>query len=108
EDLLQKIILPADILAAMKVNVHGPSADVEGHTYDMDLLTQAQSEAVNGRPASVLDRTGRQKLYLYPDPTAAGVGLKLQVGNATETKNWRDPVFPVLLDDVGARIAFLE
>lgn len=108
EPLLQKIKLPAEILAEMKVTVQGPSLDVDEHTYDLEALSDAQAEALRGKPSSVKERSGDQVLYLERDGAAEGLVLKMRTDPSGAAKNWRDPMFGVLLDRVAERMAHLE
>jgi tetratricopeptide (TPR) repeat protein len=107
-DLLQKLDLPADVLSGLGLTAHGPSISVEGGEFDLVAFWAAQADAVNGRSAHVADRTGKRGLTFVREDLPKGIALRISDSASVEVKIWRDSAYPLLVDDVAKRIAYLE
>lgn len=107
-ELLQKLDLAPEVLKAIGLAAQGPAISIEGSDFDFAAFWAAQTEAINHRQGFVVDRTGTRELAFVRQDVAEGVALRVKDSAAAEPKVWREPAYPLMLDDTAERIAFLE
>lgn len=105
-ELREQVNLPADVLAAMAVKVHGPGVGLEGRQFDLATFSAAQAEALAKGTAKLVDRDRKVEWKLDREPGLDPV-LKVTFPDGA-MKIWQDPEFAVLVPEVAERMERLE
>ncbi|MES1167805.1 MAG: hypothetical protein ABUL61_01410, partial [Oleiharenicola lentus] len=105
-DLREHVNLPADVLAAMEVKVHGPGVGLEGLQFDLAEFSAAQAEALAKGTAKLASRDGKVEWKLEREP-GKDLALKVTMPDG-QVKIWQDPEFAALVPEVAERIERLE
>lgn len=105
-ELREQVNLPADVLAAMGVKVHGPTLSLEGLPFDLAEFSAAQAEALAKGSARLADRDRKIEWRVDRDPEKE-LTLKVTLPDGS-IKTWQDPEFAVLVSDVAERMGRLE
>lgn len=106
EELRAHVDLPADVLAVMKVKVHGPSVGLDGHEFDLAEVSAAQAEALARGTSKLRDRDRKVEWTLNRNAENEAV-LTVTFPDG-QVKTWKDPEFAVLAPNVADRIGRLE
>jgi tetratricopeptide (TPR) repeat protein len=105
-ELREQVNLPADVLAAMAVKVHGPGVGLEGRQFDLATFCAAQAEALAKGTAKLVDRDRKVEWKLDREPGLDPV-LKVTFPDSA-VKIWQDPEFAVLVPEMAERMERLE
>ncbi len=105
-ELREQVDLPADVLAAMGVKVHGPTLALDGLPFDLAEFSAAQAEALAKGSAKLADRDRKVEWRVDRDPEKE-LTLKVTLPDGS-VKTWQDPEFAVLVPEVAERMDRLE
>ncbi|RXK53472.1 hypothetical protein ESB00_17420 [Oleiharenicola lentus] len=105
-EVRQHVNLPADVLAALGVTIHGPTVTVEGVEFDLAEFSAAQALALDGGTAELSSRD-RQVTWKVARDGEKELTLRVTLPDGV-VKEWRDPEFAALLPDGAERIRRME
>lgn len=107
-EILQEIDLPAEVMKGIGLSANGPTVTVEGAQFDLFEFWVAQENAINHSTASVKDRAGKREFVFTRQDLPDAIALRVEDTATTEPKIWRESAYPLMLEDVSARVAHLR